>query len=411
MAFELTNNGLSTQTQEEVVAELVSKIRSTFGVNTNTSVSSIMGQLVNIVAEFRAVDQQVLLKVYQSFDPNSAVGVALDRICTLTGTVRKGATNSVVDVVFSFSGAGTVNNGDLFANDDTGTTWQATGGPYSDTGGPYPEAVAGTLTAVETGPLVAQAGTTWSLVTVNPALAGVTNPTDDADLGRDQESDVDLRIRRQIERFSANIGGLAAIRAVVSKVDGVSSVRVYHNPATPGVDADGIPFKAFNVVVEFDVSPPSTATQEAVADAILSVLGAGGEAYGTDYTLTRADSEGVLQPIAFDEVADVNVFVAITVDTTGTEEVISDNLASVIEARVLEVALRDFSDIGRNQLNYQFSGIVADLQEEGAISGVTSVTVQLSRTALVGPYADPLEINKRERPSFESVNIQVTVTP
>jgi len=40
-----------------------------------------------------------------------------------------------------------------------------------------------------------------------------------------------------------------------------------------------------------------------------------------------------------------------------------------------------------------------------------SVLVELSRVALVGPYADPVEIGIRERPSFESVNVDVVVLP
>jgi len=185
----------------ELIEVTPAKIRATFGNNTNTSTASMMGQLVNIVAEFRAFDQQILLAVYRAFDPNSAVGVALDRLAALTGSVRKGSTVSVVDVVLSFVGPGIVNNGDLFQNDDTSTQWSATGGPYADTGGPYPEAVAGVFAAVDPGPTLANAGTNWSLVTVNAAVGGVTNPADDADPGRLQETDVDFRIRRQVELF------------------------------------------------------------------------------------------------------------------------------------------------------------------------------------------------------------------
>ncbi len=411
MSLALTPAGLSTQTQAEIVDELTAKIRATFGNNTNTSTASIMGQLVNIVAEFRAFDQQILLAVYRVFDPNSAVGVALDRLAALTGSVRKGSTVSVVDVVFSFVGPGIVNNGDLFQNDDTSTQWVATGGPYADTGGPYPEAVAGVFAAVDPGPTLANAGTNWSLVTVNAAVGGVTNPADDADPGRLRETDVDFRIRRQVELFGGNVGGLAAIRAVVSRVEGVTSVRVYHNPATPGVDADGIPFKAANVVVETNPTPPPVALQEAIADSILSSLGAGGEAFGTDFSLTRPDSEGVLQPVAFDLISEVDVFVKITVDTTGTEHPVSVNLAAVVAETVLEKAQSDFSGIGQNQLGFQYSAIVSELQESGEISGVVSVLVELSRVALVGPYADPVEIGIRERPSFESVNVDVVVLP
>ncbi len=407
MTLQLTTSGLETQTQEEIVAELSAKIRATFGNNTNTNPSSIMGQLINIVSEFRALDQQVLLSVYRSFDPNSAIGVALDRLAALTGSVRKGATRSVVEGLLTFSGAGTVNDGDIIENADTGSQWQAFGGPYVAAG---PGDIPASFESVDFGPVLANAGTTWNLVTIVPNLVGFANPVDDAALGRTQETDPDFRVRRQVELYSQNVGGLAAIRSTVSRVEGVETVRVYHNPQTQPVDADGIPFKAFNVVVETQPTPPPAALQQSIADAIFSATGAGGEAFGTDYNLTVTDVEGNPQPnIRFDLVDQVPIFINITASTIGTEQPISTNLGQVIADEVLARARADFSDIGRNQLGFEYVGIVFDLQNSGEISGVVSVTVELSRVSAAGPFVDPVEIDVRERPRFESSQISVTV--
>jgi len=98
--------------------------------------------------------------------------------------------------------------------------------------------------------------------------------------------------------------------------------------------------------------------------------------------------------VAFDLISEVDVFVKITVDTTGTEHPVSVNLAAVVAETVLEKAQSDFSGIGQNQLGFQYSAIVSELQESGEISGVVSVLVELS-----------------ERPSFESVNVDVVVLP
>ena len=223
MTLALTAAGLQTQTQDQIVAEMVAKLRATFGNNLNTSATSIMGQLVNIVSELRSLDQQTLLAVYRSFDPNTAEGVALDRLATLTGSTRNGATSSVVQGFLTFSGIATVNDGDLIENTDNSTQWQAINGPYTSAG-PFPETIAATFQAVDTGPILANANTNWALVTVIAGLDGFANPADDAALGRDQETDPDFRVRRQIELFSQNVGGLAAIRAVVSRVDGVETV-------------------------------------------------------------------------------------------------------------------------------------------------------------------------------------------
>lgn len=411
MAFELTADGLSTQTQAEICDELAAKLRSTFGNNLNTSTSSIMGQLKNIVSEFRGLDQQVALAVYRSFDPNSAIGVSLDRLAALTGSLREGATFSVVDGILTFSAAGTANPGDLIKNDDNGTEWQLTGGPHTAVG-PYPEEIDATFAAVVAGPTLANANTNWSLVTAIPNLTGFTNPADDANVGQNQQTDPEFRVDRQVEIYSPLSGPLRAIKAVVSKVPGVVTVRVYHNPSEQPTNADGLPFKSFNVVVETNPSTPDLALQQAIADAIFSVMGAGGEAFGTDFNLTVVDVEGNPQTnIRFDLISLVDVFIAITLDTTGSEQALSQNIEAVVEAAVLEKAQTDFNGIGRNQLEFEYEGIVAALQQSGQISGVTTVTVNMSTVGIGGPFLSPLPIGVRERPDFDSPNIVATVTP
>ena len=122
------------------------------------------------------------------------------------------------------------------------------------------------------------------------------------------------------------------------------------------------------------------------------------------------DVEGNPQPnIRFDLVDQVPIYIKITANTLGTEQPISSNLGQVIADEVLARARADFSEIGRNQLGFEYVGIVFDLQNSGEISGVVSVTAELSLTGLAGPYADPIEIGIRERPRFESPQIQVIV--
>jgi len=67
-----------------------------------------------------------------------------------------------VDGLIEFSGPATVNDGDIIQNDDNQSQWQAVNGPYTDTGGPYPEQVPATFVALESGPVLANAGTNWS---------------------------------------------------------------------------------------------------------------------------------------------------------------------------------------------------------------------------------------------------------
>jgi hypothetical protein len=409
MPFQLTPSGLETETESQVKEKRTALLRSVFGVNLDTSTSSIIGQDVNINSEIEARAQQITLDVYNSMDPNSAQGVYLDRLASLTGSVRDPATNSTVEGVLTFSGAGTVTNGTLIENSDNGTQWQAIGGPYVAAG---PGTIDATFSAVDTGPILANMGTTWAIVTPVVGLDSFTNPTDDAQVGQDQQTDAQFRVSRQVELYSRGQGPLLTISAVVSRVPGVVTARTYHNPIRQPADDDGIPFKAFNVVVETNPSIPDAALEQSIGDAIFSAMGAGGEAYGTDHNVDVTDVEGGTHPnIRFDRISLIDVYVDITLVTTGTEQPISPNLADTVAAAVLEHAQANFSDIGRNQLVFEYKGIVADLQEAGTISGVTDVIVNLSTDSISGPFFNPLEIGIRERPDFDSANIQVQVSP
>ncbi len=412
MAYEITGAGMSTQTLEEVIDGLAGTLRTIFGVNLNTSTSSIMGQIVNTFAEVIALHQQTGLASYNANDVNSAIGVALDRLMALTATIRKGADSSTVNGTLKFSGAATVNDGDLILNEDTNDQWQAINGPYTSVAG---EDVPATFQAVATGPLLAQAGTAWSPVTIIANWDDFENPADDANLGRDQETDPDARVRRQVELYAQNLGSLNAIKGVVSKVDGVTTVQVYHNPSVNPVDASGIPFKAFNVVVETTPSSPPVALQNSIGDAILSVLGAGGEAFGTDFNITRPDIEGFAQPVGFDLITEATVWITVGVSTLNTEQSISPidqaEFEDVIEAALLGAGQTLYSQIGRDQLAFNFAAVINDLQAQGQIAGVTAITVELSLIDELGPFFDPLPIGRRERPAFDSPRINVTRTP
>jgi hypothetical protein len=404
----LDENGLQTQTQTEIKAELIALLLAKFGVNLNVTTESFFGQLSNILSEVRALDEQALLALYRSLDPNAAIGRALDARAALTGSLRQGATNSVVDGVLTFGSAGTMNNGDLIHNDDNDTLWELTDGPHTSAG-PWPEDIAAQFTAVETGPISAQAGTTWSLVTAVSGLTGFTNPTDDAEVGRNQESDGDFRKRRLVELYAAGTGPLVAITARVSRVDGVLFARTYHNPDTLPVDSYGIPFKAFNVLVETNPPTPGADLQQAIFDAIWLAMGAGGQAFGTDFSGTSVDSEGTPQPVAFDTVDVVDIEIEIDLTTSTSEDPITPNLATIVRDEVAAAAQADLERVGRDVRALDIEGIVHDLLQAGTISGVDDVVVRMNISPGVATAVPKLSIGIRQKPDFDSGNITVTL--
>lgn len=409
MPFELTDRGLSTQTQEEIVADLAARLRARFGQNLKTDLKSFTGQLILFFAELRATDQQTLLGVYQSFDPNGARGRSLDARLNIIGVLRKGETRSTVEGILTFSSGATVSNGHLIRNEDNGSLWELVDGPHESLGA-WPEEMAATYRAVEAGPTLANAGTLWTIVTPIAGLDSFTNPVDDAEVGRLVEADGDARRRRNVELYARGKGPLLAIAGRVSKVDGVVDVRVYENTKTYPVDADGIPFKAFNVVVETEPATPGAELQQAIHDAIWLGRGAGGQVYGTDYEGTVVDSEGVERLSAFDVVELVDVVLELDLVTSTSEDPVSPNLETVVAERVIEVAQADYEKTGRDVRALDFKGVVQAMLAAGEITGVDDVVVRMAIDPDSPTVVAKLAVSIRQRADFDSGNLTVAQT-
>jgi hypothetical protein len=414
---DFDSNGLSLDTTEEITLRILARLQSTFGGTLNTQLTSLSGQFARIVGEELAVYQQTTSLLNRSFDPNAATGVPLDQRAALTGSVRKGATYSEVEGTLTASGPCVVADGTIFSNVEFAGLWETINGPYTFLGAGTQDA---TLQAVESGPVNAQAGNTWTAVTVIANLTGFTNPSDDATLGTESELDPAFRRRRTVELFARGNGPLATVTAVVGRVDGVVSCRTYHNPSENPVGTDpntnlGIPFKAGNVVVETSPSAPGSALQQAIFDAMFSAGGLGVEFYGTDYSGTVVDSEGQSHPVAFDVVAAVNVYLRITITTAasggGDGPVVPldpDQMAELVADSCVEAAADLYTTVGRDFRALDYTGTIWQLINAGELSGIDGLVVEVSddNATWVTTF---VAITLREKIDLDSVNVQVWI--
>lgn len=394
MPATLTTAGLQIQTYDEILAELIARVRTALGANVNTSLQSVLGNLLRIQAEFEAVNQELLLAVYESFDPNSAEGAALDARLALTGTTRRGGTRSqILSAQFSGLAATAIANGRRVRLIQTQTVWEVVGGPYVIGGG---GTVVGRVQSVVDGPIeaVATASSGWTILDV---VAGWTafESLVDAVPGRLAETAKEVRQRRRGDLFRAADGPLAAIKAAVANVVGLTSVNVYQNLGlTP--DSDGIPGKSVNVVVDgvaYD--------DQDVIDAIWSRLPPGCDAYGTDVSGTAVDAEGTPQTVRFDRVDAIDVWVRATLTTSTSETIYPPNGDTAVEDAILAYANANHP-VGRDVLPVFLVGAVT---AEG-IPGIDAILVELSTDGITYSAAK-LSIGIRQRAVFDSTRTTV----
>lgn len=393
MPAQLTAAGLTIETLEDVFAALVARARTAYGDNVNTTLQSVLGNLLRIHAEFEAVDQELLLAVYQAFDPDLAEGVQLDRIAALVGARRRGALPSTITLAqFNGVAATVIANGRRVRLEQTQSVWEVIGGPYIIGGG---GTVIGIVEAQLDGPTTALATGTAGWTILDPVAGWVSFQSNaDAVPGRLSESNHDFRQRRKTELFRAAVGPLGAIRAAVSAVEGVTSAAVYQNTGL-APDSNGIPGKAFNVVVD-----GTTYDDDEVRAAIWSRMPPGSEAWG-DETGVIVDAEGTGQDVSFDRVELVPVWIRATLTTSTSEEIYPINGDTAIEDAILAYGVTG-QPVGRDVIPLRYEGVITT-------SGVTGIDDANVETSLDGASwsSAKLAIDIRQRAVLDSTRTTV----
>jgi len=169
------------------------------------------------------------------------------------------------------------------------------------------------IRAEDTGPVEAEADAITEIVTAVSGWSGISASTEissaEGNLGRDVETDEELRVRREQSLAIVGAGVDQAIRARLLQVPGVDAAVVLSN-RTKVTDVNGIPANSFRAVIY-----PTPADNDPVWQAIWETMPSGILADGTTAG-TAIDSQGNSQPVAFSVATEqeIHIDVLITSD-------------------------------------------------------------------------------------------------
>lgn len=168
--------------------------------------------------------------------------------------------------------------------------------------------------AVSSGAIPFYAGTLTILVT---PIAGITfvNTLTDFSLGRDLETDADLRVRMEEREQSTGTATKPSIEASLSDVEGVSFAYVVEN-TTFAADVDGRPPKSYETYV-------SGGSDNSIAEVIWETKPAGIELWG-DTSVIVVDHNGDDQLVKFSRFANKSAWVRLTYSINSEEEFFPD---------------------------------------------------------------------------------------
>lgn len=360
-----------------------------------SSVQSVLGNLARIDAERELVMQEALVAVYNTLSLETT-GENLSRLVKLLGLERRAAFSSQVTGTAGGTSSTVIPEGTRIQYNPESTVWLVQAGyVVGDTDiVVVAEETGGALVAVdpETG------YDDWTILdtvvgfdTFESSAQGVT--------GAPIESDSELRNRASIEIYRRGLGPERAIEAAVLLAGPPypTYARAYSN-RTLTTDAEGIPGKAINVVVE-------GGTAQLVGEAIFASRPAGAEVYA-DATnrvdVTVVDQDGFGHSMPYNTVTDVRIWINVDLETSTSETTTTAGITDLVEALLATQAPLLFG-IGDDVLSWKLEGEIAD----GGYEGITRASVTVSDDGAVFS-ANPYTISIRERPTFALADIVAT---
>ena len=254
MTDSLDNNGLQVSTVNELTEQLVSDFQAIYGTDVNLDQSSPDGQLLNIFAQAGVDIRELLTQIYNSFDPDNCSGRILDARCAINNVFRKGATWTEVPIDITVDRTVTLQGLDENFNDPNATAYTI----QDNVGNQFllvstQQLTSGTtrvlFRAKEIGRVETSINTITIPVTVVLGVVSVNNPVVPTNIGENEESDYDLKIRRRQSVSIGSSGYLNGLLATVLQLDGVTDAALYEN-YTGSTDENGTPAHCMWLIVE-----------------------------------------------------------------------------------------------------------------------------------------------------------------
>lgn len=393
----VTPTGFVTQTTQEILADIEADQLTLVDATLDLSPDQPLGQINGIVADRCAELWALGAQLYQMLDPNSAEGVGLVNLCSLTGTLKQGATPTKVTATVNLNAGVTLLAGkkaSVASHPETPFTLDA---DVTNSGG-SPANFSSAWTCTIPGPTVVTAGTFTNIVTPVSGWNSITNSVDGT-TGLVEDTDTVLRAKRTAELFNSGSDTVDAIRAKILDLTGVISCYVRRNDGDLALDPDGggVMLGHSLEVIVYDGASPAVANN-VIAQAIWDQKPAGIQAMGTS-SGTAIDALGNNQTVHFSRPTAVNIYVTYALAVNA--DFIGD---TAFKNAVVAYAVANQS-LGSNAIASKYEGFPLFGIPNSGITDVTSFAIGLS----VSPTFDTnVALTVRQIGVLDSSRIVVT---
>ena len=218
-------SGVSVADFTEIRSAIIERYKSAYGTDIDLSTASADGVFVNDLSLIMNNILQSMLTLYSNLDVENASGKYLDTLCNLSNIKRKEATPSSVSLQITNIGTDTLNNiTRLTFIDQSDTSWIYT----NEAGLSIVRNETKEITAIceQDGPTEAPIGFITMLAQNYPLKI---TQTADAIVGRDTETDDELRSRRSKSLGGNSVTVLENAISALTSISGIDDVYIYNN--------------------------------------------------------------------------------------------------------------------------------------------------------------------------------------
>ena len=311
----LNSYGIITPSYDDVIQYLVNNTKRIYGDDIYLDEDSQDYQMLSAFALLYYDLCQCLILDYNSHNPDTAVGTALDRIAAYVGITRQQGTASTV--LLTCTGEPGTSVGYGAAEDVNGYIWQLeTEFTIPESGSVQVNASCNTMGAIQ-----APIGTINKIRTPTSGWVSVTNEFA-ATMGTEIETDSHLRARLKYAAAAPSLTVFDGIISNVQSIQNVIRIKGYEN-FTSDYDDLGLPPHSIAIVVE-------GGDEEEIAQVIYNKKTPGTDTYGTT-SVPVITSTGQTLDISFSRPQYVNLNIVVNVTklenyTDAVEQEIKNNI-------------------------------------------------------------------------------------
>lgn len=305
-------NGLQVKTAAEITSDLTVAMQNIYGADINVEQNSPDGQFIGIMTQMCVDIRELIVQINAGFDPDQAVGAILDQRVAFNDIQREGGTYTIQPVDIVTNRTVELDGLDGNFNNPLGTAYTV----QDDNANEFilidsVTLLAGTTTvsfrAQQIGAVNVPIDTIINPVTIITGVISVNNSSAAITVGEQEETDPQLRTRRQRSVALASNGYLNGLLGTVLNLPGVTEAALYEN-VSDNVDANGIPAHGIWLIVDGGADSD-------IANAIYTKKSYGANMKGavTEPIITASGGTFVA---AFDRSVAENLYIAFTIKTT-----------------------------------------------------------------------------------------------